>query len=418
MSIFRIFPNTKSGKVSGFTLVELLVVIAIIGVLVALLLPAVQAAREAARRSECSNKIRQLCLATHNYHDTYYALPCGSTRPPVPDSQNPLTPGASASRYNSAFANYSPLAVLTPFMEMNAAFEQIAFNMRQTHAWGITASTTITVGTTTVELNPQVYGSEVAAFRCPSDPVRGPLNEGTATAANLRVGVTNYRACTGDFSFGFANETVEAPLARGAFWLAVYQGLEALADGTSNTILWSERAVNRRPGLTGATFPPSADFNVPIAFAYAKIEGWTDRSSYGNASRMQQAFTLGDCMATRETMPMYKKANIAGSNQQSGCRWWVGFPTWTLFSTITPPNAPACVADAGSNDTGSSGAISPTSYHIGGVNVGFGDASVRFISNTIDCGPSTAQCVITGPSEFGVWGALGSHNGGEQPLSP
>src|SRR5438874_1669093 len=99
---------------SGFTLVELLVVIAIIGVLVALLLPAVQAAREAARRTQCSNNLKQLGLAMHNYHDVAGRLPCNINRV-----------GGATNDRNQA----SQLVNLLPYIEQKSLYDQINFSL-------------------------------------------------------------------------------------------------------------------------------------------------------------------------------------------------------------------------------------------------------------------------------------------------
>jgi prepilin-type N-terminal cleavage/methylation domain-containing protein len=112
---FRIYHETdmqpsisKSRRPSGFTLVELLVVIAIIGILIALLLPAVQAAREAARRSQCTNNLKQMGLALHNYADTMKKFPSG----------------------NISLPGHGPTAfvLMLPYMEQNALHAQLKFN--------------------------------------------------------------------------------------------------------------------------------------------------------------------------------------------------------------------------------------------------------------------------------------------------
>lgn len=108
----------------AFTLIELLVVIAIIGVLVALLLPAVQAAREAARRGQCRNNLRQIGVALHNYHDTRNVLPPGFI------SQVTGTwPGGSNDPTPEAGPGWSLFAAILPFMEQSSLYQQINFNL-------------------------------------------------------------------------------------------------------------------------------------------------------------------------------------------------------------------------------------------------------------------------------------------------
>jgi prepilin-type N-terminal cleavage/methylation domain-containing protein len=147
---YFIWSRIMSQRRRGFTLVELLVVIAIIGILVALLLPAVQAAREAARRSQCLNNLKQIGLALHNYHDTHKVLPFGQ--------------GGTADRF-------SALALMLPFMEQSNLHNLIDFKQ-----------------STTAAANNAARLTEVPLFRCPSD-LRNPLPQ--------TGGATNYMANKG-----------------------------------------------------------------------------------------------------------------------------------------------------------------------------------------------------------------------------
>ena len=139
----------------AFTLVELLVVIAIIGMLIGLLLPAVQSAREAARRMQCSNNLKQLALAMHTYADAHGTLPPSRIGPGSPPAPAPATPNPVGTYgYNAT----GFLVALLPFVEQNARYEQAATDEFPA-CWVYTNY-----------VNPlQYYQGFISAFACPSD---------------------------------------------------------------------------------------------------------------------------------------------------------------------------------------------------------------------------------------------------------
>jgi prepilin-type N-terminal cleavage/methylation domain-containing protein/prepilin-type processing-associated H-X9-DG protein len=211
----------------GFTLVELLVVIAIIGILVALLLPAVQAAREASRRSQCNNNLKQIGLALHNYHDTYKIFPSASY---LDKSILNVTGATNGPELNS---QWGWSVMILPFIEQAPVFDQL----------GVTVNSFEVAANDPPRL--RTLQTPLPVFICPSDPegglnrnrpflmkAGGGLCNGMKLPRDTQFAKSNYMACNGDddndgiFESG-NNLTI---------------GMKDITDGTSNTIMVGERA--------------------------------------------------------------------------------------------------------------------------------------------------------------------------------
>ena len=344
----------RSPRRRAFTLVELLVVIAIIGILIALLLPAVQAAREAARRSQCTNNLKQIGLALQNYHDTYNRIPAlrGGTA-----GTNPWNNGNNG--------QLSAWIGLLPFMEQGPLWEKISKG----------DSTYPPFGPAAWSASFAPFRQQVPALLCPSDPA------GTNRDPNSTQGRTNYMFSVGDTMNDNAyGET------RGVFAGQRWRRFADITDGLSNTIALAERAISNGDN---------------------KILGGT---TYGTASGMDTNPTL--CLATRGTNGLY--ASGITVSYGTGRYWGDGRPNWCGVTTVLPPNSPSCR----SNEDYHWGIWSASSYHPGGANGLMTDGSVHFFSETINTGNLSAAQVSSGPSPYGVWGALGSRNGGETVAFP
>lgn len=319
----RIFSNRR-----GFTLVELLVVIAIIGVLIALLLPAVQQAREAARRMHCSNNMKQLGLALHNYVDTHGKLPASSRG----------YGGCVGTPVNGEIKNAHGLVSLLPFMELKNLYDQ--FN--HTEAYSVSSSTTYQrasgtiVGDPITNGNAALAGTVVEAFICPSDnnPAVGRLAGAAYGPGGSYTGAaTNYDFivdCSLEFGTcnGYANTSSSRKRMFGA---DENTSFAEVTDGLSNTFMMGETT---KYHVNGGAFAWSYR-----AWVMTGIDTYYNNGIYGGINVWHQPAVA----PTWQSPPFTPIRGRARS-------WWV----------------PAA------------------SLHPGGTHFLMGDGSVHFIPETID----------------------------------
>ncbi|MCL2742976.1 MAG: DUF1559 domain-containing protein [Planctomycetaceae bacterium] len=380
--------DSRKRKLPAFTLVELLVVIAIIGVLIALLLPAVQAAREAARRMSCTNKLKQIGTALHNYHDVYKSLPAGSSgswhvRPDATEALNAL----------------SSLVRILPFIEQSALYEQCAALDKVVSTWQTTVYPSGSVPN-------NAWCVQISAYRCPSESVPVP-----STASVF--GYSNYLACMGDFpehsndgsstSTHVAHRGVFSPINRNVTSATnrslmdpniLWTKLTGITDGTSSTIAFSERCVSAGNINSVKVGLGIHDSNAVITVSNTNFADWNPRACLELISGNE--FLAGK---TRTEATTYISKRYADGRHFAN-----------YFNTIIPPNGPSCQVNEATDGRSMNAA---SSYHSGGVNVVLADCAVRFVSETVDCGPSTAKIRTLGKSNFGVWGAAGTAASGE-----
>jgi prepilin-type N-terminal cleavage/methylation domain-containing protein len=329
----------------GFTLVELLVVIAIIGILVALLLPAVQSAREAARRMQCQNNTKQLTLALHNYHGMALAFP-----PAITTIGDPLT--ADPTSYNTLARGWT-ISIL-PFIEQQSLYNSFDFTKPISDA---TAGSANRLGRAT----------RLSGFVCPSEP----NNKTACTRAGGDWARGNYGA-----NIGMVNPKSTAvngggtdqwvPAQRGVMGANQSLTIGEITDGTSNTFLVMEL----RSGL--------AAVDIRGTWAMAQC-GASAVCSHGNNSSGGSPNTCEEG---------------ADDQQDSG----------GVNSAIGDARARTeCMFQHASNNWQSH----PRSSHKGGVFTGFADGSVHFISDNIETknGSCCISCICS-PSTYGTWQKL------------
>ena len=333
----------------GFTLIELLVVIAIIAILMGLLLPAVQQAREAARRSECRNNLKQIGLALANYHESCRTLPPGRIRSNV-DGQG---------RCFSAYAH------LLPYLDATAVYRQINFNANSDDP----------------AANGAALGQTIKFLLCPTDSV-AVLQSNNVGGTVVNSAVHNYPLCTGT-TFPVSPRNPGGVPINGVFFENSNTRLQDVRDGSSQTVCISE-TVKSSPG------GPTVWDGVSPTNGFVLTQG-NDNSTNGPELTNYATQCHGAGLLLQQTR---------------GSRWLYGAPGHSMYNHLRTPNDRDVDCRGGLPHSIRTNFwwdrlslnVAARSQHVGGVHALFVDGHVQFISNGIS---------------LATWQALGSRNGRE-----
>ncbi|MBI1249625.1 DUF1559 domain-containing protein [bacterium] len=274
----------------GFTLVELLVVIAIIGVLVALLLPAVQQAREAARRMSCTNNLKNLGLGLHNYHDTFGSFPAGyiSDRSTQPASSGNCW---SNSGSNNAFAPWT--VMLLPFLEQNALHDKFNFSQK------FTMNPVDGIGSAT---NQAAWTIPLKIYQCPSDPRVSIQPNLLCYMGVMGGGVWNSSSATYRFQCTASSDPNRGNDTNGMLYFHSAVQFRDATDGTTNVFMVGESRYQTHNRTDGKNFGWASSANVnnawsmpaTLASAIAPINSLPD-ATHSTQSRCFGSYHPGGC---------------------------------------------------------------------------------------------------------------------------
>jgi prepilin-type N-terminal cleavage/methylation domain-containing protein/prepilin-type processing-associated H-X9-DG protein len=333
----------------AFTLVELLVVIAIIGILVSLLLPAVQAAREASRRVQCTNNLKQFTIALHLYHDAIKFFPPG---------KGPPYAGAAG------YARWSAHAFILPYMEQEALGNSLNFSYAPATPGMGGVINFMPAYANPMGFNVNPSKTQVSGFLCPSD---------IGVTDGAWPGQNNYAGNQGGYLCD-RNDQANAPTDiepnvgnKGMLYFLSKVNMASVLDGSSNTMFVSEHlrgmgTPNRRRDL----------FVIP------------------NQTSIDATYTTCNAIDPNTATPLTSKW---------GYSWVMGENCCTLYNHTAPPNYNSCAGTPFPGTmTNMAMQVPPSSSHPGGVNASMVDGSVKFVTNVID---------------LIVWRAIGTRDGGE-----